>query len=125
MSSARQRTFLAEWRAFRAMTQEKAAGLIGVSPGHLSHLEAGRKQYTQRILEAAARAYACSPADLLTVDPSTPHGRTIAEALRLVPPERQPEAARYLEFLAEQGDGGYRADEGPAPPKRAARRKRI
>lgn len=67
----RQKTYLRAWRKFRKLSQEKASGLIGNDRSTLSKIEAGKVPYDQILLEAAADAYGCTPADLLMRDPAS------------------------------------------------------
>lgn len=67
----RRKTFLAEWREYRKMTQSQAAELTNMSASNLSMLENGRQGYTQKTLEKLADVYNCRPADLLLFNPLT------------------------------------------------------
>jgi transcriptional regulator with XRE-family HTH domain len=52
------------------MTLEAAAELADMTAGNLSAMERNAQGYTQAGVEALARAYRCSPGQLLEVDPS-------------------------------------------------------
>jgi len=65
----RTKHFLAEWREFRDITQERAIERLGWSQSKLSRIENGKTPYSQDDLEAAAVAYDCSVVELLTVNP--------------------------------------------------------
>jgi transcriptional regulator with XRE-family HTH domain len=78
---------LRAWRKYRELTQEQLAERIGIARSYLTKIERGDRRYDQPFLEAAADALRCSPADLITRDP------TDSEALwsiwdGLTPPER-------------------------------------
>lgn len=66
----RRRTFFREWRKYRGMTLEVAAGDAGMTAGNLSAMERGAQGYTQDGLEALAKVYRCDPGQLLTIDPT-------------------------------------------------------
>lgn len=68
-------TYLASWREHLGLTQDEAAEKIGVSRSLLSKMETADSPYTQRTLEAAARAYGCAPFELLARDPADTAGR--------------------------------------------------
>lgn len=98
---AYRRTFLHEWRDSADMTLEVAAAEMGLSHSQLSRIERGHSPYSQRILEAAAKLYGCTPSDLLTRGPDG------AQELfdiwsHLDTPQRQ-QAARVLRALKEDG----------------------
>ena len=75
------RTYIAEWREHRGLTQEQLAERINMSRSALSKIETSGAPYTQRTLEAIARELGCSPHNLLLplVDESR---RTPEAALR-------------------------------------------
>ncbi|WP_296441273.1 helix-turn-helix transcriptional regulator [Rhizobium sp. 60-20] len=59
------RTYIAEWRESRGLTQEELAERISMSRSTLSKIETSDSPYTQRTLEAIALALGCKPHDLL------------------------------------------------------------
>ena len=61
--------YLREWRETRGVTQEALASSMDISRGYLSDLERGEKRYNQDMLELAAAALNCSPADLISGPP--------------------------------------------------------
>lgn len=63
-------TFIREWRQFRDMTQQELADAIDSSKSRISELENGRRRYNQDLLEQIAGALDCTPADLLSRNPS-------------------------------------------------------
>jgi transcriptional regulator with XRE-family HTH domain len=65
----RRPTFLREWREYRNLTQDQAAEKIGIDRSTLSKIERGGVTYNQPFLEAAADAYSCTPADLISRKP--------------------------------------------------------
>lgn len=92
------RTFLRQWREYRQLTQEAAAERIGMDRTTLSRIERGRVPYDQALLEAAADAYACEPADLLVRDPSREDFIwSIMDTLKAVPVENQPQVRQIVE----------------------------
>lgn len=103
--NARRKIFLREWRKHRRLTQEQLGERMGretgdaVSNAHISHIETGRQQYTQDMLERLADALNCEPYDLLIGPPDR------LEELRaitaLIPPEERSRAAHVLSaFMA-------------------------
>lgn len=66
------RTFLKEWRDHAGMDQETAAARIDISRTLLSKIETAKSPYSQRIMEAAAEIYGCTPAQLIAVNPLDP-----------------------------------------------------
>ena len=63
------RTFIAQWREFRNLTQEQLAGRLEMTQSHLSMLENGKRGYTQETLEAIAHALQTDVASLLMRNP--------------------------------------------------------
>ena len=59
------RTYIAEWREARGLTQEQLAERISMSRSTLSKMETSDSPYTQRSLEAIAVALRCKPHELL------------------------------------------------------------
>ncbi len=59
------RTYIAEWRESKGLTQEQLAEGIDLSRSTLSKIETSEAPYTQRSLEAIARVLNCQPFDLL------------------------------------------------------------
>lgn len=68
------RTFLREWREFRGLTLEQLAERLGTTHATLSRIERALIPYSQSLLEAAAVALRCEPADLLVRNPNDPEG---------------------------------------------------
>lgn len=64
------RTFIAQWRDFRNLTQEQLADRLDMTQSHLSMLENGKRGYTQETLEAIAHALQTDVASLLMRDPT-------------------------------------------------------
>jgi transcriptional regulator with XRE-family HTH domain len=75
------RTYIAEWRESRGLTQEALAERISMSRSTLSKIETSDSPYTQRTLEAIATALRCKPSDLL-VPFRTPEQQSPEAALR-------------------------------------------
>ena len=66
----RHRTFIAEWRAFKGLTQDRVAERIGISRENYGRIESGKIPYNQDTLELCADALGCSASDLLERDPN-------------------------------------------------------
>lgn len=67
-------TFIRNWRKHRGYTLERLADMIGTSHATLSRIERGIVPYNQKLLERAAEALSCEPADLIMRDPLDPDG---------------------------------------------------
>lgn len=67
-----QPTFLKAWRDKHDLGQEEAAERADISRTLLSKMENAKIPYNQRTLEALARIYECTPAQLLTQNPDRP-----------------------------------------------------
>lgn len=96
----RDRIFLKDWRKHRGLTQEELGfkmaedGGEPVSNAHISHIESGRKQYTQDMLERFAVALDCAPFDLLI---GPPDRLTELRAITaLIPTDERHRAAQVL-----------------------------
>lgn len=61
--------FIREWRNFRGLSQEKVEELTGIDRSYLGRIERGRRRYNEAILEKLAKAYQCTPNDLINVPP--------------------------------------------------------
>lgn len=93
-------TFLKVWRKHRGLTQEAAASRLGMDRSNLSKIERGEVPYNQALLEAAADAYQCEPADLIMRDPNSPIW-TLMDTIRKLPDNKQREVMGILKgFLA-------------------------
>lgn len=99
-----QRTFLREWRNFRGLTQEKASERLDVSRTLLSKIENAKSPYSQGLLEKAAEAYNCDPADLIVRNPLLPDLLwSITDNLRKATVSKQKEAVAIVEALLKTG----------------------
>ena len=99
-----QRHFLREWRQFRGLSQEAAASRLELDRTTLSKIERGKVPYDQRLLEIAAEAYNCSPADLVMRDPSQANAMwSIWENLRAAPAEDQRRVQAVVEAMLKTG----------------------
>lgn len=65
-----QKHYIREWRRFRGLTQAQLGEEVGVSSLTIAKLESGVQPYTERYLLKMAYVFKCSPADLITRDPS-------------------------------------------------------
>lgn len=68
------KTFIRDWRTFRALTLEQLAERVDVTHATLSRIERGLQPYNQALLEALADALATDTASLLIRDPRDPTG---------------------------------------------------
>jgi transcriptional regulator with XRE-family HTH domain len=102
------RTFLKEWREHRGYTQEQAAEMIGMDRSNLSRIERAEIPYSQALLEAAAEAYSCEPADLLIRNPLLPDAPwSVYDTLRKADPATQTAIGRAVSgFLGKTGTDG-------------------
>lgn len=70
-SKAKPKHFIREWRKLHAkLSQEDAADRMGVDRSYISKVETGQRRYDELFLEAAAKVYRCTPADLIGRHPS-------------------------------------------------------
>lgn len=68
-------------RRRRGLSLDAAAGLAGISKGHLSRLESGKRQFVRRgLIEDVAHALGCSPADLTGAPDVAPDRRALVAA---------------------------------------------
>lgn len=65
----RRRTFIAEWREFRGLTQEQLAERLDTTKATISRIENRVIGYSQDFLEACADALGTHPANLLSRPP--------------------------------------------------------
>jgi transcriptional regulator with XRE-family HTH domain len=97
------RTYIAQWREIRNLTQEQLAARLDMTQSHLSMLENGKRGYTQETLEAIAHALQTDVASLLMRDPTRP------EALWSIWEQAQQgqrdEIERYAEFIVRRRTG--------------------
>lgn len=90
----RRPTYLKEWRKFRDLNQERLADRMGVTQETVSRLERGKIEYTQHVLEAAAHALGCDPADLFR--PPDPPENELAAFILALDARRKEQALRIL-----------------------------
>lgn len=88
------KTFIAEWREASGLTQESLAEKIQMSRSALSKMETADAPYTQRTLEAIARALNCKPYDLLLRAPTDNSSRGYLISLLMTLSEAQLNYAR-------------------------------
>lgn len=101
---ARTRTYLAEWRDFKDLTQEEVADRVEVDRTTVGRIERGEVPYNQDFLERLALAYGCEPTDLLTVNPLAPEPSAVfASRLRRAPRAVQERALAVLDALLKAG----------------------
>lgn len=86
------------------MTQEQAAERSGVSQSTLTRIETGVREYKEHHLDALARAYLCTPAQLIGADPnSSGRGADIVDIWDHIPKEQRAAAQQMLQALATNG----------------------
>ena len=59
------------WREHRGLSRAELAGMTGFTPGHIGHLETGRRHGTPDTLRRLATALDVSVDDLVPVEPAT------------------------------------------------------
>jgi transcriptional regulator with XRE-family HTH domain len=99
--SGTKRTYIREWRQYRALTLEKLAERIGITHGALSKIERGIRPYSQALLEALAEELGTDPASLLMRNPADPEG--IWSIWEQVPPSDRARAIDVLKALTRTG----------------------
>lgn len=62
--------FIREWRAFRGLTQQQLADMLGTTKTSISRIEDLKQGYTQDFLEACADALGAHPGILLIRGPN-------------------------------------------------------
>ncbi len=100
--------YLKEWREHRGLTQEQASEASGVSQSVLTRLESNKREYKERHLEALAKAYRCTTAELLGTDPTASSGEVISMMDRMlkIPPHKREQALRILDTFTEDKEEG-------------------
>jgi transcriptional regulator with XRE-family HTH domain len=99
-----QRHFLKEWREFRNLSQEEAASRLGISRTQLSKIENRKSPYGQQFMEAAADAYGCTVADLVTRNPGNIDAVwSITDHLRTASAEQKAQVLRIVDALLKTG----------------------
>lgn len=104
--SDRRSWYLREWRKHRGLTQQQLADLLNTTKGYVSQLESGKRNYTQRQLEALADALKCLPGDLLMRDPGD--GESLWSVWSEIPDEKREDAIAVLKALAAAGRAAKR-----------------
>jgi transcriptional regulator with XRE-family HTH domain len=66
--------FLRHWREYRGLNQDQVAAAIGISKASVSRIENGITPYTQDTVEACARIFGCTVADLVSRPPTDGEG---------------------------------------------------
>jgi transcriptional regulator with XRE-family HTH domain len=95
------RVFLRAWRNHHRLSLETVAAEIGMHHSNLSRIERGLQPYDEACLEALAKAYNCTPIDLLGRAPGDPEGIwSIWDGLR--EPQRR-QATAVLRALRDAG----------------------
>jgi transcriptional regulator with XRE-family HTH domain len=98
------RHYLKEWREYRGLSQEQGAERLGLSRTQLSKIENLKSPYSQALLEAAADAYQCEPADLIMRNPAVQGAPwSIYESLKKAPEPTQRQIQTIIETLLKTG----------------------
>lgn len=98
-----QKTFIRQWREARDMTQEDLAEAIEISVPQLSLIENGKRPYTQKTLEGAAKALKVDPATLLSRGPD--EDESLVSAIGRLGPGDQKRALAVVDALKRSGNG--------------------
>jgi len=93
----RNRHYMREWRKSRGLTLDQMVGLIGLSKGSLSRIEAGLTPYYQDVIEVYADALGCTPCDLISRAPTDPEG--VLQVWNEIREDRKPEGIALLKVL--------------------------
>lgn len=72
---AEDKWYLTEWRKHRAMTLQQVADAVGMSVGHLSDLERGKRGLSGEVIRKLATVYGVSTRDLLAAPGDLEGGR--------------------------------------------------
>lgn len=95
--------YLAEWREYLKITQDRAMDRLGWSQSKISRVENMKIPLTTDDLFAAAEAYGRTAWELLNVDPTKE--REVIDAIDLFPQaneEQRKQIADYARFVIEQ-----------------------
>ncbi|SFT66911.1 Helix-turn-helix domain-containing protein [Pseudovibrio denitrificans] len=93
-------TYIQKWRNHVGLTQAQAGELLELSAPLISRVEAGKTQYTQSFIEKAAKAYGCTPGQLLDTDPTTlPTRAKIDQLLADASPEDLSKCLKIMETI--------------------------
>src|SRR4029453_10620323 len=61
--------YILQWRIARGLNQQQLGAKAGLTGSQISQIEVGRARYSQKSLEAIAKALSCKPWHLLGVNP--------------------------------------------------------
>lgn len=93
----RRKTYIAEWRDHRGLTQQQLADRLNSSKASISRIENGEQPYTQDFLEACADALQTDVASLLMRNPKDPDAPwSIWDTLKPVERKQANEVIRAL-----------------------------
>lgn len=103
---AYKRTYLKDWRILAGLTQEELAVCMDITTGHLANVEAGKRPYTQKTIEAAvacltARLPYITAGDIISINPADGITLRLLDLARKVPPDRREAATMMLRALAD------------------------
>ncbi|MBN9534837.1 MAG: helix-turn-helix transcriptional regulator [Alphaproteobacteria bacterium] len=94
------RTFIADWRSYRNLTQDDLAERVDTTQATISRLETGHHPYSQKMLEDIAKVLECKPEDLLMRRPTD--GDPIHVIWENIPIEDRAQATQILETFAKR-----------------------
>lgn len=96
-------------RKAKGWTLQELAARVGISIGHLSEIETGKRQLTQRYMVVFAREFGCAPSDILPFSQNTgaltPDEAALLMAYRMAAPTQKEAIARVADSLS-----GYSAE---------------
>jgi transcriptional regulator with XRE-family HTH domain len=93
-----------ELRKAAHLTLQQLGAMVGTSHSHISDIELGNRQLTQKWMEVLSRALSCDPADLLRFSESvrslSPDEQTLIDHYRHAPEEGRQAINRVAETLS-------------------------
>lgn len=96
--------FFREWRKHHRLKQQDVADALDVKRELISQIETGKKPYSQKHLERAAKLFDCQPAEILYRDPADP--RPCWAIIAEIPVGLRATALRTLEsFIHKENEG--------------------
>lgn len=100
-----------QWRRYRGLTLDELGTKCGLTGSLISQIELGRSRYSQKSLEAMAKALDCTAGQLLDVDPFEEGVKALQQSVSTewhtevwesFPPEQRDQVREMLRF-AEEG----------------------